>query len=305
MEMEREHRRVNVNGVMLRCEVSWSRDMAADRATEELFVFHHGHQASLETFQEVCAIVASRRLARCLNVNCRGAMGSGGGSGDDDLEEYTIEQLASDTLVLVDKVFGEGKRFHFVGHSMAGQVGYLLAHKHPERVISMVLLAPAAITGLGRTITEEFIKQDFEEWANAQRNEKAYNELLQRTLKMTGRTEQDDETLRRNTKKYVDINLRCTKGHCIGLWRSMRDFYVDPGSIKTPVLIMAGAADSVLNYNLIDFQNLRRTATLCVLPRVSHGLPRDLPKTVADAILDFVDHGVVSFFTLREKIPKL
>ena len=52
---------------------------------------------------------------------------------------YSVDQMASDTLRLMDKLGIE--RAHFVGHSTGGAIGQTIALDHPERLASLVLSA--------------------------------------------------------------------------------------------------------------------------------------------------------------------
>ena len=52
---------------------------------------------------------------------------------------YTVDQMADDTLRLMDKLGIE--RAHFVGHSTGGAIGQAIAQDHPERLLSLVLSA--------------------------------------------------------------------------------------------------------------------------------------------------------------------
>jgi len=50
---------------------------------------------------------------------------------------YSIDLLVADTIALLDALAIE--RVHFVGLSMGGMIAQLLASKHPERLLSLVL----------------------------------------------------------------------------------------------------------------------------------------------------------------------
>ncbi|MBI1735633.1 MAG: alpha/beta fold hydrolase [Candidatus Rokubacteria bacterium] len=52
---------------------------------------------------------------------------------------YSVDQMADDTLRLMDRLGIE--RAHFVGHSTGGAIGQTIAQDHPERLASLVLSA--------------------------------------------------------------------------------------------------------------------------------------------------------------------
>ena len=66
-------------------------------------------------------------------------------------------------------------------------------------------------------------------------------------------------------------------------------------------MMVAGAADSLLPANLLDFQRLPN-ATLHVFSRVSHSVPREVAPAFARVLADFMEHGVVTSTTLLEAL---
>jgi aminoacrylate hydrolase len=53
--------------------------------------------------------------------------------------QYSVEQMASDAVKLMDKL--EIDTAHYVGHSTGGAMGQVIAQDHPERLRSLVLSA--------------------------------------------------------------------------------------------------------------------------------------------------------------------
>jgi pimeloyl-ACP methyl ester carboxylesterase len=100
----------------------------------------------------------------------------------------------------------------------------------------------------------------------------------------------------------VDISLSCTTNHFEDAWKDMVEFNVfdQLPSLQVPTLVVAGAADSLLPFNLRDFQQLSN-ATLHVFSRVAHGIPREAAKELAECIHDFCEHGVVTYSTLVQR----
>jgi pimeloyl-ACP methyl ester carboxylesterase len=63
--------------------------------------------------------------------------GHGQSEAPTDRSAYTVDQMAADTMALVDGLgFG---RFHLLGHSMGGAVVQEIALAHPERLLSLTL----------------------------------------------------------------------------------------------------------------------------------------------------------------------
>lgn len=64
------------------------------------------------------------------------------------LEAYRIDRIAADVLDLAAALGrGPGTRVHLVGHDWGGQIAWVVAHRHPERIASLAVLSrphPAA-----------------------------------------------------------------------------------------------------------------------------------------------------------------
>lgn len=63
----------------------------------------------------------------------------GAGQSTHSLIEYSVDQMASDTLKLMDGLGLDSA--HYVGHSTGGAIGQTIAQDHPERLRSLVLSA--------------------------------------------------------------------------------------------------------------------------------------------------------------------
>ena len=90
------------------------------------------------------------------------------GARPSDVEAYTTELLTGDALNLMDAC--GARRFHLVGHDWGGQLAWLIAAGHPERVASLTVLSrphPAAFT---RAMAED------PDQANRSRHHKAFRE---------------------------------------------------------------------------------------------------------------------------------
>lgn len=53
--------------------------------------------------------------------------------------QYSVDQMAADTIALMDRLGIE--RAHYVGHSTGGAIGQTIAQDRPDRVLSLVLSA--------------------------------------------------------------------------------------------------------------------------------------------------------------------
>ncbi|HEY3908975.1 MAG TPA: acetoin dehydrogenase dihydrolipoyllysine-residue acetyltransferase subunit [Stellaceae bacterium] len=108
-------------------------------------VLVHGFGADLNTWMFTQASLAETRRAFALDLPGHGGSAKEVGAGDPKTLTAAVEAAVA--------AFGI-ERAHLVGHSMGGAVAALLASRHPERVASLTMIAPA---GLGPEINATFI----------------------------------------------------------------------------------------------------------------------------------------------------
>ncbi len=64
-----------------------------------------------------------------------------------DFDQYRMERLIQDAFDIVDRVAGDGRRFHLVGHDWGGSLSWEMADQQPRRIASLTMLSrphPAA-----------------------------------------------------------------------------------------------------------------------------------------------------------------
>jgi pimeloyl-ACP methyl ester carboxylesterase len=266
----------NVNGANLFYE---------ETGSGEPLLFHHGYTGSHHGWDGVIPIVAAAGY-RCIAMDCRGACDS-----EHTTEGYSIAQYARDAVGMADALGLD--RFTYIGHSMGGVIGMQLALTAQSRLNRLVLVAPAPADGVSHAQAAVM-----HEIARDRRARGAKDELLEERLLLTARERPLDDMI-----AEVDRNLGVSAGHFADSWRELVDFRVGDRlrEIAVPTLMMAGAADGLLEANLKDFQRLP-DATLHVFSRVSHGLPYEIPGEFAAVLLDFLEHGVVTARTLQAKM---
>ncbi len=265
-----------VNGVEL-----WFDDTGG---AGEVILFHHGYTGSHDSWPDIVAVLKDRY--RCVMMDSRGAGDSAHPDGG-----YTIEQYAADVVGMADAL--GIRRFTYVGHSMGGVVGMYLGIHHGDRLDRLVLVAPAPSNGVQQP--EGMRAAAAQLWY-----ERNADELLRQRLVGAARPELNDEVV---AKSRVDRALSVSKGHYEESWQALVDVRLGDqlGSITTPTLVVAGAADGLLKPNLEDFNRLRG-ASLHVFNRVGHMVPSDVPAEMAQLIDDFMTNGVVTAKTLMDRI---
>jgi pimeloyl-ACP methyl ester carboxylesterase len=90
------------------------------------------------------------------------------GARPSEVEDYTTDRLTHDALNLMDAFAAQ--RFHLVGHDWGGQLAWLIAAGHPERVASLTVLSRPHPAAFRRALTED------PEQANRSRHHRGFRE---------------------------------------------------------------------------------------------------------------------------------
>lgn len=196
---------------------------------------------------------------------------------------YTIKQQASDVLALATHL--DLDPFIFCGHSMGGGVGWHLMCTAPERLCRVVLLAPIPSGGIPNVPAEQqgsrtHVLQHFG-WLPVP----SFDDALERGKIVTeGRPRETDHWLR----DRADAVSSCPEEYWVEGWASIVNFRIPApvDSIKTPVLMIAGASDGLLKANIRDYLQLQN-GTLCVLAEAGHETAHHDPLGTASAIHAF------------------
>ena len=254
-----------VNGARLWYEV---------RGSGEPILLHHGYTASRVNWMPV-----AERLERDFQVivmECRGT-----GESEHTTDGYTLAQYTADVIGLLDHLGID--RVAFAGHSMGGGVGFLLALDHPERLSKLILMGPVPSNGTGPPTADGELRAK-------ERREGNREALFARYVAERFR---DDVETDAWFESRVDHVLGVSDGHYEGGAQTMRELRVRDRlpELKTPTLMIAGAADLLMRINLSDFK-LLPNATLEVLSRAGHEVAVHEPERVAYAIGEFVRHGI-------------
>lgn len=248
----------------------------------EPILFQHGYTGAHESWNGV--IERMRDRYRCIALDARGAGDSGHPS-----DGYTIEQMAADVVGLADAL--GISRFHYVGQSMGGTIGFELGLTHAERLRTLALSAPAPADGVQMDAKARAAARAI--WAAKDRKA-----LIRTMTPMVPR-----KAARAKIPAQVERMLSVSVGHYDGCWEALRSCRKGErlGEITTPTLILAGAADGLLSANLRDYARLGN-ASLHVFSRVGHGVPREVPSAFAWVLSDFLEHGVVNARTLQDNL---
>ncbi len=109
--------------------------------TGETVLFLHGYPNSRHSWTELLSGVAERGF-RGVAPDQRGYSP---GARPEAVADYHVDRLVQDVIGLADAI--GAPRFHLVGHDWGGQIAWLTAARHPERLRSLTVLSrphPAA-----------------------------------------------------------------------------------------------------------------------------------------------------------------
>lgn len=191
---------------------------------------------------------ALRKKYRVLRYDLRG---HGGSSAPD--EAYTMEMLAADVAGLMDELGIED--VHFMGISMGGMIGQVLALMVPERVSSLILAdTTCMIPENMRPIWDERI---------ATAREKGMAALAEGTL-----------------ERWLSPEFRANNPEIAG---KIKDIV-----LATPPAGFAGCCQAISNFDVRDDLSRLSTPTLIMVGEHDPGTPVEAARQVQEAIQNSV-----------------
>jgi pyruvate dehydrogenase E2 component (dihydrolipoamide acetyltransferase) len=201
----------------------------------------------------------------------------GHGSSSKKLEDGSLTGLARVLEGFMDAI-GVSKA-HLVGHSMGGAVAALFALSHPERCLSLTLIASA---GLGPEIDGEYIRGFV---SATRRNElKPQLEKLFADSRLITRQMVDD-TLKYKRLDGVEPALRAIATQLCPSDRQSVILREELSALKMPVLVLWGSEDRIIPAS--QALNLPRQVRTEILPGYGHMVHMEAASKVNSAILSF------------------
>jgi len=250
-----------------------------------VLLFHHGYTGNKLSWAGV-----PERFTADHRVVVMEARGVGASARPDD-DSYTMAQFVADIIAMLDHLGID--TCTYIGHSMGGGIGYLLALDHADRIDRLVLVAPISSGGITSHPPSREHAEELWHGSNADR-------MVFERFHGLARPELSTEA---DVRANVDRLLEVAPGHFDQAWTSMEEFDVCNriGDLTQPTLMVAGTADGLLQANLTDFL-LLPNASLHVFHRVGHSIAMDVPDEFATVLADFFEHGVVTQSTLMGRI---
>jgi pimeloyl-ACP methyl ester carboxylesterase len=247
-------------------------------AGPNVFVLVHGNFASWRWWKPVF-----HRLPpgyRAYAPDLRGCGDTVGGTSGD---AYGIPQLAGDLHAFVEAL---GRRsFHLVGHSLGGAVALQFALAHPERVLSLTLVAPAPATGLlamreGDSISAKLLRKIDPEHAPSMAvlhsSVRLHRALGTNRVMLRGALAEMMPTASLDGAELESLLVdaaRMSPDAVVGFLQGLHRWNVadELGGLRVPTLILAGGKDVLVPAAALEqMAQLLPRGRLVVWPEVGH-----------------------------------
>ena len=236
----------------------------------EAIVLHHGHTASEENLQTLGSKLEKQH--RLISMESRGV-----GRSQHTREGYSLYSHAHDIVSLMDYL--KINSFNYIGHSMGGGLGFLLAINYPKRVKRLILLAP--IPSSGYRADKAFVRK--RNIFRLNKNIPALEKLL-RKRKTVSNSKKESWFFQR-----AKVICSSSYGHYFGMASEMAQFNVskDLKNIAIPTLFICGKNDPLLKKNTAD-KHAIPSSKMVVLENAGHDIAVEQPDKLSKIILNFI-----------------
>jgi pimeloyl-ACP methyl ester carboxylesterase len=206
------------------------------------------------------------------------------------LTAYGIDRLAGDVLDLAAANGHGATPFHLVGHDWGGQVAWVVAHRHPERVASLTVLSRPHPAAFRRAFREDADNQQYRS-----RHHKAFHDpsTAARLLEDGGRR------LRRQLRESHVPEAACEEYLSVlgdpGALEAALAWYraagalasMEVGPVTVPTLYIWGEDDQSVGHSAASFtaQHVTGPYRFEVLPGIGHFITDQIPAAVTRLLL--------------------
>ncbi|MBC5816694.1 MAG: alpha/beta fold hydrolase [Candidatus Eremiobacteraeota bacterium] len=235
-------------------------------------VFVHGVGSSAAIWDYQLEALSARH--RCYAIELRG---NGSAQTEPPPATVTREGFVEDVLAVAKTVSIE--RFHFVGCSLGGVVGFELMRRMPERIASLTLVGsfaayPNADQQVATIIAGVTEAGSLEAFAQAR---------IQKILPPNSPQRRIDETIAQMAQKSLPSYIASTKATWTG------DYRADLPAIDVPTLVMCGELDPIAPVALShEIASGIPGALLTVIPHAGHVTNADAPRAFNDALVQIL-----------------
>lgn len=274
---------ITVNNISLYYEDSQATSSGQNQGAIEkpVMLFAHGLLWSSRLYDKQVAFFKDRY--RCIAFDFRGQ-----GQSQVTKTGYDMDTLADDAIALLDALGIE--QCHFVGLSMGGFVGQRLAIRHPDRIISLILLETSADAEEAEKIPQYRKLITAIKWLGVKKVSKKIMPIL------FGRSFLQDKSRKAEYKQwlgYLNNNnkvgaVRATKGVI-----ERQGVYDKLGQIRSPTLIMVGDEDVATPYAKAQRLHFAiKGSKLAVIQGAGHTSTVEAPQQVNKLIEQFISQQI-------------
>lgn len=237
----------------------------------------NGGMMTYEAWDPVSSPLGDR--FRILGCDLRGQLRSPGG-GHDDLSGHVADVVGLLNTLDLGAV-------HVLGTSFGGEVGLLLAARHPERVQSLAAVTAVDRTPPGLAEDSRHLAQLVTRVLEGGEPGLFHDALVRDVYSEAYRTAHAAELANRRRRALPDAWYR----GLLGILANVEDFDLTPDleAIVCPALVVHAAADAVMPAERVcALASALGCAELAVHPTSGHALVAEDPGWLADVYLDFL-----------------
>jgi pimeloyl-ACP methyl ester carboxylesterase len=189
---------------------------------------------------------------------------------------------------LIDKL-APGEPVHLVGYSMGGAVATIFAARHPERVRSLTLIAPAGL-GVATTQNVELLKRPLiGDWIVRMFGLKIFHAGAADQARFSPNPARflADFDRQMDYRGYGDALLSTLRHYPLA---GAREAYAEAGASARPVMVVWGEADNTVPFaNARKLMELMPRAKLYSYPTIGHEIGFSESPMLAGLIARFLD----------------
>jgi len=269
----------------------WSYDIEeAGVRGQPLVLLLHGFPQTNHTWRHQLPALAAAGL-HAVAPNQRGYSA---GARPPALSDYHVELLVGDVLAMADAL--GAKQFHLVGHDWGGQIAWLTAANHPDRILTLSVLSRPHPAAFARAMKEDAVQSERSKHHRAFQSDDTVARLLADDAKRLRRSLADQGVGATDVDAYLSILSSPEALTAAVNW--YRASAAMPGesalaaknvpAVTVPTLYIWGSADATVGRMaaMTTAEYLQAIYTFVQLPGVGH--------FVTDQNVDAVNHALLT-----------
>ncbi len=267
---------IQVNGANIYYE-----DSAPKDTQKPVMVFAHGLLWSTRLYAKQVAYFEDNY--RCIAFDFRGQ-----GQSEITKSGYDMDTLTEDTIALLDALSID--KCHFVGLSMGGFIAQRIGIRHPERLLSLMLLETSADPEDPKTAPRYRKLVSAIRWLGMKRVSKKVLPI------MFGNTFLTDKSRRAECKSWL---AQIQANHKVGVTKATmgvierKGVYEQLGEIRTPTLIVVGDEDAATPYPKSERMHFAIAGSkFAVIKGAGHTATVEEPEQVNKVMSEFLEKCV-------------